>query len=220
MGRRTSSQHALLLLLSLLPIPAAAAATSRTTNSTAPVAIKTTRIIGGFEAVSGQFPWYVHAITDELCGGTLIAPDIVMTAAHCHDAYTGSVYIGGVLIDGQDLLPSQVIAVQSILQHPTYSPGPEDNDIMLVQLSTTTNTPYVTVNADPALPWTGQSVTTMGFGQTSEGGVVSNTLLQVTVDAIDIGTCQQELPGINDFFHICAGVPKGGKDSCGGDSGG
>ena len=39
------------------------------------------RIVGGDDASPGQFPYFVFL--DIGCGGTLIAPDVVLTAAHC-----------------------------------------------------------------------------------------------------------------------------------------
>jgi len=43
------------------------------------------QIVGGSEASRGQFPWQVAIIIDDstFCGGSLISPDWVMTAAHC-----------------------------------------------------------------------------------------------------------------------------------------
>jgi len=39
-------------------------------------------IVGGSTASSGEFPWFVH-FGDYSCGGSLIAPNRVLTAAHC-----------------------------------------------------------------------------------------------------------------------------------------
>jgi len=41
------------------------------------------RIVNGLDAPEGRFPWFVRLVGSELCGGSLIASDIVLTAAHC-----------------------------------------------------------------------------------------------------------------------------------------
>ena len=43
-------------------------------------------VIGGHDAVKNRYPYYVALQTADNnteCGGTLIAPDVVLTAAHC-----------------------------------------------------------------------------------------------------------------------------------------
>lgn len=56
-------------------------------------------IVGGHEAVAGNQPWMVACYFDSggdlqyVCGGTLVAPNIVLSAAHCAD-YIDVVKIG------------------------------------------------------------------------------------------------------------------------------
>ena len=43
------------------------------------------RIIGGEEAPDGEYPWFYNAGSG--CGGSLIAPDLVLSAAHCASVF-------------------------------------------------------------------------------------------------------------------------------------
>lgn len=61
----------------------------------------------------------------------------------------------------------------------------------------------------------------MGYGHTSEGGSGSLILQEVGVDYIPTETCERNYPGrFNGDIMMCAGVSRGGKDSCQDDSGG
>jgi secreted trypsin-like serine protease len=42
-----------------------------------------TRLFGGENATAGRYPYFVRLVGAGQCGGALIAPDVVVTAAHC-----------------------------------------------------------------------------------------------------------------------------------------
>ena len=76
------------------------------------------RIIGGTPAAPGAYPFHVNSLGCLFCGGTLIAPDIVLTAAHCIGSFLAGVNIGGILLDGTDAV--ETLAVDFEYPHPDY----------------------------------------------------------------------------------------------------
>jgi len=48
-----------------------------------------TRIVGGTKASAGDWPWQAMLMRGSFgfCGGTLVAPQWVVTASHCVDKY-------------------------------------------------------------------------------------------------------------------------------------
>lgn len=48
------------------------------------------RIIGGTPVAEGEYPFYAFPIGMLLCGATLIAPQILLTAAHCGEVWTSA----------------------------------------------------------------------------------------------------------------------------------
>lgn len=99
-----------------------------------------TRIVGGSDAITNEFPWRVALYSTKLgvfCGGTIISPNWVMTAAHCTRALTGEpMYIDA---GDHDLTISteaqnEIIQCQQIIEHPYYNSKTQDNDMALCRL--------------------------------------------------------------------------------------
>lgn len=182
-----------------------------------------TRIVGGTEAERFEYGYYVDLLG---CGGSLIAPGVVLTAAHCGD-YTGSRVIVGGYEAYQVSQGSTEATVITYKEHPNYDDWTTANDFALLRLSEEvgiSGSVTLGLNSQYAVPADGQTVTTLGLGALVEGGYSPSILNEVDVFAISGAKCNSEPynydGAVQDDIMFCAGVPEGGKDSCQGDSGG
>ena len=198
------------------------------------------RIIGGDEAVEGRYP-YAVSIQDDIshyCGGSLIAPDIVLSAAHCNtgDATDGVKVVVGrhnLEVDGD----GEVIGAALELSHPDYDFQTTDNDYMIVVLDRAVAADVDLVQISPDVVPVDAAVTVMGWGDTNidlEVAELSIELLETEVHTISNeecdasnGTLTDSLGSYDDNYHqqitrnmLCAENEREATDSCQGDSGG
>ncbi|KAF5269625.1 hypothetical protein FQR65_LT05964 [Abscondita terminalis] len=218
----------LLVVLSL--ICAAFAAVPHRNVLTVREALKSSssKIISGQPAAEGQFPWQVLnqfkiPAGTATCGGALIKPRWVLTAAHCaQDAYHFTITLGSLRSDGALEPHAKVVETEKGIVHPNYDPYYLRNDLALVDLQVEVALsnyiqpiPLGTENVAD-----GVSLTVSGWGKTSDGPVgVSRVLNFVELTTISNQQCRDVYgTTVTDGTLCCKGAPQ--HSTCNGDSGG
>jgi hypothetical protein len=169
-----------------------------------------------------------------LCGGSLIASRVVLTAAHCvidDDYKPSNPPTDKVLINGYDvkkttsLIPqgSGYIAASSYVAHPGYNTTTVENDIALLFLpfpiGEDDNFKFATLNEDPTVPADGEELFVSGWGNTVDVYSPSPVLLGTNLDYITNEQCNDsDWDGDITDGMMCA--ERDGTAECRGDSGG
>lgn len=199
-------------------------------------------VVGGQPADAGEHPFHVAVVlnpdwfggdplVNQICGGTLVAPDVVLTAGHCVDTdMPGELLpVYGILAGTEDIgdaTTEDLILVRSVAMHPGYWTDAGD-DLALAVLAEPV--PGATTIALPdatqeALWAPGAPATVLGWGDTSATVPRYPTTLQEgEVQVVDDQTCfDQYRVGARILLDmdrsLCAAAP--GVDACYGDSGG
>ena len=190
------------------------------------------QVVGGSNVIAGSYPWMVSLSGNglDLCGGSLIAPEWVLTAGHCGQGLPGffptpdKVYVN--LHDRSNpSVDSEPIQVSQIFVYPGYQVFSGGVDLALLKLSTpSTKVPISIANQNDAVLYnSGTTCKVLGWGDTGAGP--STTLKEADITVIDFNSCQSSYLSGGQAINgsvLCAGYisPSSQSGAASGDSGG
>jgi len=185
------------------------------------------RIVGGQDTNITHYP---HQISmryrgNHRCGGSLVTPNKVISAAHCVNTLDGPANL--TIVAGSSNIwyptgPQQELAVREFIIHPKYRTLNNDYDaaILILDGEFEFNDAVQPIDLAKERPDHDTPVTVTGWGTTSEGGTISDVLQEVSVNVVENTQCKSAYSIMLTSRMLCAGVTGGGKDACQGDSGG
>ncbi|API56503.1 peptidase C14 (plasmid) [Rhizobium leguminosarum] len=213
------------------------------------------RVIGGQAAKKGEWPWQVKILAPDPeqrgrfgghCGGSLISPRWILTAAHCvtsgrsgkQDLFARDLLIVEgkskidkvIAVDGPD---KPGLAVDEVIIHEDFDRKVFANDIALIKLSEPAKSkPAILASAsDDDVEAAGHPAVVTGWGYTKadhgwDDKYLPTELQEVELPIVPREDCRAAYRDSSmrmnpiDERNVCAGYAKGGKDACQGDSGG
>ncbi|MCM2680161.1 S1 family serine peptidase [Echinimonas agarilytica] len=206
--------------------------------TTCKAAASAQEIIGGGAFDGATTPWMASLSyigrngrfinqPQHLCGGLHIAPQWILTAAHCVYGEGFRADELGIIIGIDDLdqvSRSNVLRISQFMIHPDYNADTQDSDVALIRLqASASNTDFAQLS-DNALTdqlQSGALMTIVGWGEIDDNGTAESQLQGATIDYVSPRTCMSDFRSVGlsvTDTMICAGGT--GTGTCFGDSGG
>nr|CAG4636068.1 EOG090X03V0 [Eubosmina coregoni]SVE69719.1 EOG090X03V0 [Eubosmina coregoni] len=196
------------------------------------------RVVGGRDALPGEYCWQValiNSLNQYLCGGALIGTQWVLTAAHCVTNIVRSGDAIYVRVGDHDLTSrygspgAQTLRVATTYIHHNHNSQTLDNDIALLKLQGQAELkPGVCIICLPSrgsIPETGRRCTVTGYGYMGETGPIPLRVREAEVPIVSESECVRQINAVTEKIFImpassfCAGG-EADNDACQGDGGG
>ncbi|XP_074705667.1 cathepsin G-like [Strix aluco] len=186
------------------------------------------RIIGGWEAKPHSRPYMAYLSIRNVsrmhwCGGFLIRPDAVLSAAHCVPVNI-TVTLGAHNISKNER-SQQKFHVDHWVIHPNYSKKTLENDIMLLKLKPraklTKEVSYILLPSHKERVGPGTTCEVAGWGRTSQTKNKTSVLMEVNLKVQSNEECEKYFKSSYDHQSmVCVGDADCKKSTWKGDSGG